>query len=205
MKRTAMDYPLPSRGRNRSRPPPSVNREALLVLSAAVTVGALAALFQGQAQGAWIAAPAMIVFACIVRHKRLRALRLAPSLSWFQKVQAALRRLRPVTTSTGIADHVHRRRLAMQSVTRTDRTVLAFSLLAAAYFGFLALDSFVFKLDSILLGVARELLTIPLIVAVAAVFVFSVSRLLTNRRSVNPCNVGSALILFALNGLIWGV
>ena len=90
-------------------------------------------------------------------------------------------------------------------VTRTDRTVFAFSLVSAAYFGFLALDSFVFRLDSVLLGAVRELLTIPLIAATAAMFVFSVVRLLMNRRSVNCCNVGSALILFALNGLIWGI
>ena len=93
----------------------------------------------------------------------------------------------------------------MHGVTRTDRTVLVFSLLAAAYFGFLALDAFVLKLDSILLGVVRELLTIPLIAAVAAVFVFSAVRLLTKRRRVNLCNVGSALILLALNGFIWGL
>ena len=93
----------------------------------------------------------------------------------------------------------------MQGGTRTDRTVLAFSLLAAAYFAFLALDYHVFKLDWIVLGVVRELLTIPLIVAVAAAFVFTVVRLLTNRRSINACNVASALILLALNGLVWGV
>ncbi|MCY4591658.1 MAG: hypothetical protein OXE86_14055 [Alphaproteobacteria bacterium] len=93
----------------------------------------------------------------------------------------------------------------MHGVTRTDRTVLVFSLLAAAYFGFLALDSLVFKLDSILLGVVRELLTIPLIVAVAAALVFSAVRLLTKRRRVNLCNVGSALILFTLNLVIWGI
>ena len=39
---------------------------------------------------------------------------------------------------------------------RADRAVLAFSLLAAAYFAFLALDFYVFKLDSILLDVVRE-------------------------------------------------
>ena len=93
----------------------------------------------------------------------------------------------------------------MQGGTRTDRAVLAFSLLAAAYFAFLALDSFVFKLDWILLGVIRELLTIPLILAVAAVFIFSVVRLLANRQSINARNVSSALILFALNCLIWGL
>ena len=93
----------------------------------------------------------------------------------------------------------------MQGVTQTDRAVLAFSLAAAAYLAFLALDFHVFKLDSILLGVVRELLTIPLVLAVAAVFVFSVVRLLRNRRLINACNVSSALILFALNCLVWGV
>ena len=87
---------------------------------------------------------------------------------------------------------------------RTDRTVLAFSLLAAAYFAFLALDYYVFRLDSILLGVVRELLTIPLILAVAAAFAFSMVRLVSNRQSVNARMAGGALILFALNCLIWG-
>lgn len=81
--------------------------------------------------------------------------------------------------------------------------MLAFSLLAAAYFAFLALDFYVFKLDSILLGAARELLTIPLILAVGAAFVFSVIRLLSNRQSVNACMVSATLILSALNCLIW--
>ena len=89
-------------------------------------------------------------------------------------------------------------------VTRTDRVVLAFSLWAAAYFAFLALNFYVFRLDWILLGVVQELLTIPLIVAVAAVFVFSVVSLLRNRKSINACNVSSTLILFSLNGVIWG-
>ncbi|MDD9997524.1 MAG: hypothetical protein OXQ89_07230 [Rhodospirillaceae bacterium] len=84
------------------------------------------------------------------------------------------------------------------------RALLAFSVLAAAYFAFLALDFYVFKLDSILLGVVRELLTIPLIPAVAAAFVFSVVRLLSNRRSVNAGMVSAALILFAVNCVIWG-
>lgn len=87
---------------------------------------------------------------------------------------------------------------------RTDRAMLAFSLLVAAYFAFLALDFYVFKLDSILLGVARELLTIPLILALGAAFVFSLVRLLSNRQSVNPWMVSAMLILSALNCLIWG-
>ena len=89
-------------------------------------------------------------------------------------------------------------------VTRTDRAVLAFSVLASAYVAFLALDFYVFKLDWILLGVVRELLTIPLFLAVAAVFVFAVVRLLADRQSVNVCNASSALILFVLNCFIWG-
>ena len=87
---------------------------------------------------------------------------------------------------------------------RIGRAALAFSLLAAAYFAFLALDYYVLKLDSILLGVVRELLTIPLILAVAAAFVFSVLRLVSNRQSVNARMVSAALILFVLNCLIWG-
>jgi len=87
---------------------------------------------------------------------------------------------------------------------QTDRTVLAFSLLAAGYFAFLALDYYVFKLNSILLAVVRELLTIPLILAVAAVFALAVARLLSNRQSVNAPRVGAALILFVLNCFVWG-
>ena len=89
-------------------------------------------------------------------------------------------------------------------VTRTDRAVLAFSVLASAYVAFLVLDFYVFKLDWILLGVVRELLTIPLFLAVAAAFVLVVVRLLASRKSANVCNAASALILFALNCFIWG-
>ena len=89
-------------------------------------------------------------------------------------------------------------------VTRTDRAVLAFSVLASAYVVFLLLDYYVFKLDWILLGVVRELMTIPLFFAVAMAFVFAVVQILTHRSSVNVCNAGSALILFALNCFIWG-
>ena len=85
--------------------------------------------------------------------------------------------------------------------TRTDRAVLAFSVSAAGYVAFLALDFYVFNLDSVLLGIVRELLTIPLFLAVAAAFVFAVARLLTVR---DPVTVGNVLLLFALNCLIWG-
>lgn len=91
----------------------------------------------------------------------------------------------------------------MRNATRTDRALLAFSLTAAAYFGFLALDYLVLRLDSVALGVVRELVTIPMIVAVAAAFVFAVVRLLRHRRRVNVMNVGSAAILFALSCLVW--
>ena len=74
MKRTGTGCPLTSRDRSRERQPPSLGREALLVLSAVVTAGALAALFQGQERAAWIAAPAIVVFACTALYKRLRAL-----------------------------------------------------------------------------------------------------------------------------------
>ena len=87
---------------------------------------------------------------------------------------------------------------------QTDKALLAFSLLATAYFAFLALDFYIFKLDWILLGVVRELLTIPLFLAVAVVLLFAVVRLLTNRNTINTCSVGSVLLLFALNCLIWG-
>ena len=93
----------------------------------------------------------------------------------------------------------------MQEGTRTDRAVLAFSLLAAAYFAFLALDNFVLRLDWVVLGVVREMLTIPLILAVAAGFLYSVVRLARDRALVNARNVASALILLALNGFIWGL
>ena len=93
----------------------------------------------------------------------------------------------------------------MQGATRTDSVVWVFSLLAAAYFAFLALDFLFFRLEGIWLGVVRELLTIPLILAVAAVFVFSVVRLLANRRSINAHKVGAALVLGVLNCLIWGL
>ena len=86
----------------------------------------------------------------------------------------------------------------------TDRALFAFSLLAAAYFASLVLDYYIFRLDSILLGVLRELLTIPLMLAVAAAFVFSVVRLVSNRQSINVWMVSGTLILFAVNCFIWG-
>ena len=70
-----------------------------------------------------------------------------------------------------------------------NRAVLAFSLMAVAYFAFLALDYYVVRLDSILLGVVVELLTIPLILTVAVAFIFSVVRLLSDRHSVNASMV----------------
>ena len=86
---------------------------------------------------------------------------------------------------------------------RTDRSLLAFSLAASAYFAFLALDYHWLRLDSVALGIVVELLTIPLIVAVAAALVFAVVRLLRDRRRVNAATVGSVVILFALSCLVW--
>ena len=74
---------------------------------------------------------------------------------------------------------------------------------ASAYVVFLLLDYYVFKRDWIPLGVVRELVTIPLFVAVAVAFVFAVVQFLAHRSAVNACNAGSALILFALNCFIW--
>ena len=93
--------------------------------------------------------------------------------------------------------------MPMRGSTRTDRTLLTFSVLAAGYFGFLALDYVFLRLDSVAFGVAVELLTIPVIVAVAAAFVFAVVRLLRDRRRVNAVNVVAATILFALSCLVW--
>lgn len=93
----------------------------------------------------------------------------------------------------------------MRDRTRTDCALLAFSLLAAAYFAFLALDAFVLRLEWIPLGVVRELLTMPLVLGVGAGFVFSVIRMLANRRSINTLNVSATLTLLAVNCLIWGL
>ena len=93
--------------------------------------------------------------------------------------------------------------MPMPGAKRTDRRLLVFSLVASAYFGFLALDYHWLRLDSVALGVVGELLTIPLIVAVAAALVFAVVRLLLDRRLVNAASVGSAVILFALSFLVW--
>ena len=62
---------------------------------------------------------------------------------------------------------------------QTDRAVLAFSLLAAPYFALLALDYYVFRLDSILPGVVRELRTISPDAGRGGGFVFSVVRLVS--------------------------
>lgn len=93
----------------------------------------------------------------------------------------------------------------MQGGTRKDGVVRVLSLLASAYLAFLVLDSFVFRLEWLWLQGVRERLTIPLVLAVAVIFVFSVARLLANRRSVHARRVGSVLILLALNCLIWGL
>ena len=93
--------------------------------------------------------------------------------------------------------------MVIRVATRVDRRVLAFSLTAAAYFGFLALDYLVLRLDSVVLRVFRELLTIPMILAVVAVFVFAMVRMLRDRRRVTAVNVGSAAILFAIGCLVW--
>ena len=94
------------------------------------------------------------------------------------------------------------------TVMRTDRLLLAFSLLASAWFGFIVLYN-VLRLDWAVAGALVELFTIPLILAVAAVAVFAVGRLLLNpllkRPPVNASNIASALILLALNGLVWGL
>ena len=91
----------------------------------------------------------------------------------------------------------------MRRATRTDRNLLAFSLTATAYFGFLALDYLVLRLDSVALGVVRELLTVPMVVAVAAAFVWATVRLSRDRRRVTVVNVVSAAILFGLSCLAW--
>ena len=93
----------------------------------------------------------------------------------------------------------------MQTLTTADKVIFAITVLATAYFGFLALDDRVLTLDSVLLGVVRELLTIPLILAVAVVFLVAVVRLLRHRLPINPWRLGTAVALFVLNCLIWAV
>ena len=92
--------------------------------------------------------------------------------------------------------------LSLRSATRQDRNLLAFSLTAAAYVGFLALDYRVLRPYSVALAVVRELLTTPMIQAVAA-FVFVAVRLLLDRRRVTVVKAGAAKILFALSCLVW--
>lgn len=82
--------------------------------------------------------------------------------------------------------------------------MLTFALLAAVYFAFLALNAYVFQLDWILLGVMAELLTLPMIAAVAVAFVYVVVRLLQPVPSAESRLVSATVILFVLNCLIWG-
>ena len=71
------------------------------------------------------------------------------------------------------------------------------------YFGFLALDYFVLRLHLVPLGVVRELLTIPMIVAVIWVFVFAVVRMLRDRWRATMDNVGFAAVPFTIRCLVW--
>ena len=82
--------------------------------------------------------------------------------------------------------------------------MLIFALLAAAYFVFLALNAYVLELDWILLGVVGELLTLPMIAAVAVAFLYAAIRLLSSMPAVNHRLASAAVILFVLNCLIWG-
>ena len=85
-----------------------------------------------------------------------------------------------------------------------DLSLLAFGVLASAYFGFLVLDCCVLKLDMIWLGVVWELLTIPLVLVVAAAFVVSISRILqSKRRPVGASKVSAMLVPLALNCFVW--
>jgi len=98
-----------------------------------------------------------------------------------------------------------REKVSLNGAARTDRALLVFSLLASAYFAFIALDNLFFRLEWVGVGVLRELLTIPMILAVGATCVVALARLLLNRSTFNACNAGAALILLVLNGLIWGL
>ena len=93
----------------------------------------------------------------------------------------------------------------MKGLTTTDKAIAGVTLGAVGYFGFLALDHHFLRLESVALGVVRELLTIPMLLVVAVMCVVAVVRLLRNRRLVNTVNVGAAATLFILNGLLWAV
>ena len=93
----------------------------------------------------------------------------------------------------------------MQGLTTKDKAIVAVTLAAVCYFGFLALDFHVLRLDSVALGVARELLTVPMLLVVAAGCVVAVAHLFGNRRRVTAVNVAAAATLLILNGLIWAI
>ena len=79
--------------------------------------------------------------------------------------------------------------------------MFGFAVLASAYVAFLAFNAYVLRLDWVLIGVAQELVTIPVILATAAAFGFAVHHVRANR---TPVNIASVLLLLVLNAFIWG-
>lgn len=77
----------------------------------------------------------------------------------------------------------------------SDRNLLVYSILTGLYIGFLHLNYNIFHWDFILLGVIRELITIPIMIGQLLLLFLLLHRVVKIKFKVNPSQVITFIVL----------
>ena len=85
-----------------------------------------------------------------------------------------------------------------------NKQLLILSIAVSLYFAFLFLNAYVFKFDNVFIGVVQELVTIPMLLALLFLFLFSIVRLYEDNFSVNKRSFWAFIILFFVSTVIFG-
>lgn len=84
------------------------------------------------------------------------------------------------------------------------KTIFILCILVLMYFGFLLLNSEVFKFDFVLIGVLQEVLTLPIMFGQLLLVIFSIKNFIESKYSYKTYPIWSLLILLVVNIFIWG-
>ena len=85
-----------------------------------------------------------------------------------------------------------------------NKQLLILSIAVSLYFAFLFLNAYVLEFDNVFIGVIQELVTIPMLLALLFLFLFSVMRSLKDKFSAKRSSFWAFLVLFFVSIVTFG-
>ncbi len=85
-----------------------------------------------------------------------------------------------------------------------DKILFLASLVIVSFFGFIYLDTYYFKIDFVLIGVFREMLTFPLMLLQVVILVLAFKNLISTKYSFKNYSIWTVGLLLSSLVLTWG-